>query len=395
MLLRNHDLTFLTLGLLLTTACPSDPPATDTDTDGSSGTGDSTAETTVVDPTMDPTVDPTVDPSTDSSTSTGLDSSSGDPCDACDPAATCDDGTCVCPEGFDGDGLTCTDVDECADDPCDVNAQCTNVPGSFECECDEGFEGDGLECAPAVTCADDPCDVNAECTDSDTGFECVCEPGWEGDGTRCSNVDECAEDPCDVNASCTDSDGSFECECNPDFEGDGFTCMGTLGYFETCEVGDVCASGLCIGAPYDHCSELCNQAIADDCPNVGAAGFCVPIDMGNFACVGNLDTGLDGDAEILSAGDSVMRSIGTLTDADLYHLALPAGDFLIEATPNADDNLQLEFHDGIGQAIGVVNDGGNGFVEAAILTSGGGVSFVVVRNIGMSTGTYVIEVTAM
>lgn len=382
---RRLDLTFLTLGLMLTTACPSDPPATDTDTNGDGSSGSTT----------DPTTDPTVDPSTDSTTSTGLDSSTGtDPCELCDPAATCEDGVCACPEGYEGDGTTCADVDECAGDPCDANATCTNTPGSFECACNEGFEGDGTACTPATTCADDPCAAEATCTDSDEGFECVCNMGYEGDGMTCANVDECDAEPCDLNATCTDSDGSFACECNTDFEGDGFTCMGTLGYFETCVVPEVCASGLCIGPPYDHCSELCNQAVPDDCPNVGAAGFCVPIDMGNFACVGDLDTGLDGDAEILSAGDSVMRSIGTLGDADLYHLDLLAGDFLIEATPNVDDNLQLEFHNGIGQAIGVVNDGGNGFAEGAILTSGGGVSFVVVRNIGMSTGSYVIAVTA-
>lgn len=383
MLLRRFDLTFLTLGLALSTGCPSEtPPANDTDTDTDGDAESSGSSTTSA----------TTDAEPDSST--GVDPSGSDPCEQCDLVAICEEQGCVCPEGYEGDGTTCDDVDECAAAPCDANATCTNTPGAFMCECDDGFVGDGLRCAPAVTCADDPCSANADCTDTDDGFDCVCQAGWDGDGLRCTDVDECAADPCDPNATCTNAEGSFDCACNPDFEGDGFTCMGTLGYFETCAVGDVCASGLCIGAPYDHCSEYCNQAVADDCPNVGAAGFCVPIDMGNFACVGNLETGLDGDAEILSAGDSVMRSIGTLGDLDLYHLDLVAGDFLVEVTPNADDDVQLDFYNAIGQPIGVINNGGIGFAEGAILTSGGGVSFVVVHNIGASTGTYVLAVTA-
>ena len=42
-----------------------------------------------------------------------------------------------------------SDVNECAkvdDNDCDVNATCTNTPGSFNCDCNKGFRGNGRDC---------------------------------------------------------------------------------------------------------------------------------------------------------------------------------------------------------------------------------------------------------
>ena len=46
-----------------------------------------------------------------------------------------------------------TDVDECAEDSvsCDINATCINTAGSFECICNEGFEGNGTTCTGKLT----------------------------------------------------------------------------------------------------------------------------------------------------------------------------------------------------------------------------------------------------
>ena len=40
------------------------------------------------------------------------------------------------------------DVDECSADsnPCDVNAQCINTDGSYSCVCEQGFTGNGTVC---------------------------------------------------------------------------------------------------------------------------------------------------------------------------------------------------------------------------------------------------------
>lgn len=63
----------------------------------------------------------------------------------CATEATCDafgeSHYCRCLPGFTGDGITCTDIDECAggEHDCDASAQCVNVVGSFACTCAPGL----------------------------------------------------------------------------------------------------------------------------------------------------------------------------------------------------------------------------------------------------------------
>ena len=42
-----------------------------------------------------------------------------------------------------------SEIDECATgvDNCDVNALCTNTPGSFQCTCIINYSGDGVTCS--------------------------------------------------------------------------------------------------------------------------------------------------------------------------------------------------------------------------------------------------------
>ena len=38
------------------------------------------------------------------------------------------------------------DIDECTTEPCDKDAGCTNVVGSYTCICNDGYNGDGFTC---------------------------------------------------------------------------------------------------------------------------------------------------------------------------------------------------------------------------------------------------------
>lgn len=166
----------------------------------------------------------------------------------CGPNATCTASGCVCDVGFEGDGITCSDIDECraGTDSCDANANCTNTAGSSSCVCWSGFEGSGESCFDIDECGvgSDSCDANASCTNAQGDYSCGCDPGFAGNGYSCDDIDECATGAasCDPAAFCTNTSGSFSCACPAGMVGDGTVCrtpaLGALSIDNVRSTGD-------------------------------------------------------------------------------------------------------------------------------------------------------------
>ncbi|MFH0900914.1 MAG: EGF domain-containing protein, partial [Pseudomonadota bacterium] len=69
-------------------------------------------------------------------------------------------------------------------------ATCTNLPGGYECDCLAGYEGDGVSCTDIDECQQTPypCDPFALCTNTGGSFGCTCPTGFvdqSGDGKAC------------------------------------------------------------------------------------------------------------------------------------------------------------------------------------------------------------------
>ncbi|XP_073430420.1 stabilin-1 [Dendrobates tinctorius] len=143
--------------------------------------------------------------------------------------------SCLCDNGYEGDGTFCQPVDECRMPDrggCSENAICTIAPtGGVTCQCNPGWIGDGIECIPIDNCVLEnrgDCHVNADCKFTQPGQnDCVCKKGYTGDGFSCDPVNICLENNggCHQMATCMPtSGGERTCLCPSGFGGDGITC---------------------------------------------------------------------------------------------------------------------------------------------------------------------------
>ncbi|XP_036934162.1 pro-epidermal growth factor [Acanthopagrus latus] len=83
-----------------------------------------------------------------------------------------------------------SDQNECYSHPCGVNAQCLVDAGSPTCLCLEGFTGDGRLCVDIDECKQGThkCDKNAECQNTLGKYLCRCRPGYHGNGKTCREL---------------------------------------------------------------------------------------------------------------------------------------------------------------------------------------------------------------
>uniref|UniRef100_A0A3Q4H3Y0 Stabilin 1 n=1 Tax=Neolamprologus brichardi TaxID=32507 RepID=A0A3Q4H3Y0_NEOBR len=147
--------------------------------------------------------------------------------------------TCVCKDGYEGDGHSCTAINPCLKSnrgDCDTNAECVYAgPGNASCVCAAGWTGDGRVCVEINNCQLESrggCSTNADCNHIGPGqSDCVCKTGYMGNGKVCVLINPCLKKNggCHELAKCEKTDGGgHTCTCPDGYAGDGNICYGSL-----------------------------------------------------------------------------------------------------------------------------------------------------------------------
>ncbi|KAM5193200.1 thrombospondin-4 isoform 1-T2 [Mantella aurantiaca] len=152
-----------------------------------------------------------------------------------------------CPEGYTGNGIICTDVDECRLNPCFPGVRCINMNPGFRCDsCPPGYTGPVVQgvgttyakqnkqiCLDINECENGRnggCVANSICTNTMGSFRCgPCMSGFVGDQVKgCTTEKSCfnrGKNPCHVNAQCIEERGGvITCICSVGWAGNGYFC---------------------------------------------------------------------------------------------------------------------------------------------------------------------------
>uniref|UniRef100_A0A669C277 EGF containing fibulin extracellular matrix protein 2a n=1 Tax=Oreochromis niloticus TaxID=8128 RepID=A0A669C277_ORENI len=141
-----------------------------------------------------------------------------------------------CPLGYEPQGNSCVDIDECRYRYC--QHRCVNVPGSFSCQCEPGFQlaGNNRSCIDVNECEmGAPC--SQRCYNTYGTFLCRCDQGYElgPDGFECKDIDECSYSSYLCQYQCVNEPGKFSCVCP-----EGYRLLGTrmCQDINECETGE-------------------------------------------------------------------------------------------------------------------------------------------------------------
>jgi len=222
-------------------------------------------------------------------------------------------------------------------DNCDADATCTAVADSFTCSCNSGFNGDGLTCTDIDECTTGAhnCHAGADCSNTAGSFVCVCRTGYIGNGTVCDDLDECSTGThnCHADAGCTNDVGTFSCACSTGFIGDG-----------TSDCTPDCGDGLVVG------TEVCDDgnALTDDgCADcvVESGWVCDAAEPSvcgpdSFCGDGGVDTGEDCDDanDVIGDGCSDACDVETGWWCDAAEPSLCSADGDGDTVPDDRDN---------------------------------------------------------
>ncbi|XP_053388080.1 uncharacterized protein LOC123542570 [Mercenaria mercenaria] len=154
-------------------------------------------------------------------------------CDGSNMSCVSDKGICTCPKGYHSVStnetlMTCTDVDECAENivHCSGHGKCVNTPKGYKCECEKGYSMNNTDpynvsCYDIDECAEniDHCSGHGKCVNTPKGYKCECEEGYSMNNTdpynvSCYDIDECNSTKYSCkNGACNNTMGNWSCNC--------------------------------------------------------------------------------------------------------------------------------------------------------------------------------------
>ncbi|CAJ1066922.1 mucin-like protein [Xyrichtys novacula] len=149
---------------------------------------------------------------------------------------------CSCLNGTVAFNDACEEPSPLCDPACHNRGLCHQSPAGYQCACDLGYIGDGITCSDIDECQrENICPENeTECVNIPGSFSCVCKKGYALNGTKCFDVNECeaGQQECSDFAQCVNTVGSHSCFCLSGFSGDGKDCSESNVYPFGAEVGD-------------------------------------------------------------------------------------------------------------------------------------------------------------